>query len=339
MKPKNLIGITTGDHLGIGPEIIAKGLHDCHKKQPAIYNKVIIFGLPQIYLPYKKWLPSTKQWNLIELSSLNLNKVNLKNNSLNFIYPSIKKVSSKQINSYCTGRYIELAVAMAQQKRISAITTGPIDKNQLQAGGFHFEGHTEFLKHLCKSPTVTMMLAGPKLRVVLVTTHLPLKKVASALTIEKIINCISNTIDGLQKIFNIKKPRLAVLALNPHASDQGLFGNEEEKIIIPAIAQAKRLFFKEKIDGPFAADGFFAQYNSKYAKEYDAVVCMYHDQGLIPVKLLDFQNTVNVTLGLPIIRTSVDHGVAYDIAGKNIADAVNFQSALNLAISLANRRK
>ena len=195
------------------------------------------------------------------------------------------------------------------------------------------------LQSLCGADNVTMMMASPVMRTVLVTTHEPIKTLSASLTQQKILSCIENTLSGLKNYWGIKMPRLAVLGLNPHAGDNGLFGREELEIISPAIKQARTLFKSKSIEGPFPPDGFFAQWRTNHSKNFDAVVCMYHDQGLIPVKLLDFKNTVNVTLGLPIARTSVDHGVGLDIAGKNKADPSSFCAALLLAHSIVKAKK
>lgn len=182
-----------------------------------------------------------------------------------------------------------------------------------------------------------MMLAAPGMRVSLVTTHVPLGQVVQNLSTQKILLTIENTHNALKEYFGLKQPRLAVLGLNPHASDHGLFGKEEELVIEPALKLAKKK--KINVNGPFAPDGFFAQWKTRHHKNFDAIICMYHDQGLIPIKLFDFKNSVNVTLGLPLIRTSVDHGVGLDIAGKGVADPSSFQAALLLAKEFVMRKK
>jgi len=329
------IAITTGDHRGIGAEVIAKGLKKLSKVIKS--NDVVIFGVPELYRPFKKLLP--KMWQIwTEQEYLSADWPGLRPKHLNFIVPytSIKPLQLR--DAYACGRYIELATLGALSGRFSAICTGPIDKNELNKGGYKFDGHTEMLRELAKAPSVTMMLAGPKMRVTLATVHLPLRDVSSKLSSEKIVTCIENTVYGLSRDFGIKKPRIAVLGLNPHASDAGLFGNEEETKILPAIKTVRQRIPHAVIEGPFAPDGFFAQWRTRHCKTFDAVVCMYHDQGLIPAKLLDFENTVNVSLGLPIVRTSVDHGVGYDIAGQNKADPTSFCAALRLASEIVQRR-
>jgi 4-hydroxythreonine-4-phosphate dehydrogenase len=219
--------------------------------------------------------------------------------------------------------------------------TGPISKERLQKGGFHYAGHTEFLAHLCglKQDGVTMMLANSQLRVSLVTTHISLQNVSKFLTKEKISQTVLQTVEGLKLFWGIEKPKIAILSLNPHAGENGLFGDEEIKVIRPTLENLKNLGETScfEIEGPFPADTFFAHHISN--PKFDAVVCMYHDQGLIPVKLIDFQNTINVTLGLPIIRTSVDHGVGFDIAGKNRADPSSLLAAIQAAMRMLNNKK
>lgn len=347
------IAITTGDHRGIGPEIIAKGLKLIKKNLPL--DEIIIFGDPALYKPFQKLLGlQFRTWS--EEEFLDPLWTGPKARTLNFVLPDDHSRPSSIRAAYFSGRYIELAVKGALEGRFRAIVTGPIDKFELQRGGYPFDGHTGMLQHMCanQSPLsarlsrllpldeasqkvasilpVTMMLAAPQMRVSLVTTHVPLREVASRVTTDKILTCIKNTDRGLKDLFRIKNPRIAVLALNPHAGDNGLFGTEEQDFIAPAIQQAHQ--FGILAEGPFPADGFFAQWKSRHRKRYDAVVCQYHDQGLIPIKLFDFENTVNITLGLPIVRTSVDHGIGLDIAGKNKADPSSFLAALNLALQV-----
>jgi 4-hydroxythreonine-4-phosphate dehydrogenase len=334
-RSRSPIAITTGDHRGIGAEVIAKGLYALRKTVKP--DEVVVFGVPELYRPYKKFLPKRWQvWTENEVSAPGWPGV-LKEH-LNFILPYTNHIDPSKRGAFSCGRYIELAVQGALRGTFAGICTGPVNKNELNKGGYPYSGHTELLRALCKTPTVTMMMAGPKMRVTLVTTHEALRDVSRKLSIENVISCIENTLLGLSRDFGIKTPRLAVMGLNPHASDAGLFGDEERSKIEPAIELARARYSNAVINGPFPPDGFFAQWRTRYSKEYDAIVCMYHDQGLIPVKLLDFENTVNVSLGLPIVRTSVDHGVGYDIAGKNKANPASFCAALKLAAAIVKRR-
>jgi 4-hydroxythreonine-4-phosphate dehydrogenase len=227
--------------------------------------------------------------------------------------------------------YLEAAVAAARRGELDAIVTAPISKKQAVAAGFAFPGHTEFLAERLGAPRVAMMFAGPKLRVVLATVHLPLAEVSRALTPEVVASAITLGHAALVRDFGISRPRIGVLGLNPHAGEDGLFGDEEARAIRPGI-----LLSGIEADGPLVPD-------AAYRRPYDLFVAMYHDQGLIPVKLVDFDLSVNVTLGLPIVRTSPDHGVAYDIAARPDPDQkiVRHQSlaaSLSLARQLVNNR-
>jgi 4-hydroxythreonine-4-phosphate dehydrogenase len=260
------------------------------------------------------------------------------------------------LEGYQSGWSIEKATGLVLKGTAQAIVTGPISKERLQKGGYIYPGHTEFLADLCKTPgkpkskskkaipeiipEVTMMLANDQLRVSLVTTHLGIKGVSKALTRAKIRRAVTQTVEHLQNWWRIEKPRVAVAALNPHAGEAGLFGKEEIKIITPEIEALKKTFGnRAEISGPTPADTLFAKNHLADDRDkFDAVVCMYHDQGLIPVKLLDFRRTVNVTLGLPIVRTSVDHGVGFDIAKTGKADPSSLQSAVDLALQIVGSR-
>ncbi len=232
------------------------------------------------------------------------------------------------------GTFIEQAVQAVRKGEIDAVVTAPISKEHLQLAGYRYPGHTEFLAALSQVREVRMMMAGPKLRVVLATIHEPLNKVSSLLTIGLILKTIEMTDRSLRQWFGIRRPRITVAALNPHAGESGIFGNEERKIILPAVFRAR----KKGIDvsGPYAADTVFYR---ALRGEFDAVVAMYHDQGLIPLKLLYFEEAVNITLGLPFIRTSVDHGTAFDIAGKGIADPSNMIAAIKMAVQLVKKER
>jgi 4-hydroxythreonine-4-phosphate dehydrogenase len=233
---------------------------------------------------------------------------------------------------YQSGWSIERAVRLIQSGHAQALITGPISKNRLQRGGYQYMGHTDFLADLCGvGKRFTMMMANDQLKISLVTTHLALKDVPRAITREKVRRAVLQTEDSLRHWWGIKKPHIAVAALNPHAGEGGILGKEEIQIIEPELrALQKQARGRYRLEGPLPADTLFA------TGRYDAVVCMYHDQGLIPVKQLDFQRTVNVTLGLPLVRTSVDHGTAFDIAGKGIADSSSFESAVDLAIQIVS---
>ena len=303
---RKLILITPGDPAGIGPEITWKLL----KKNP-FKNYVTLLCIGAIESFQQLRAP------LVEIDPESLKKgIHPPKSKLPFIW--LLRAPSNQLPGFQAGWSIQKAVELIQNKTASALVTGPIHKKRFQEGGFHYPGHTEFLAHLCQTknitPKVTMMLANRHLRVSLVTTHIPLNAVSSAINVDKICQTIDHTVEHLRRWWKIQTPKIAVAALNPHAGESGILGNEEIQIIAPAILEAQKKHKKTSlISGPHPADTIFVK------SGYDAVVCMYHDQALIPVKLLDFPNTVNVSLGLPIVRTSVDHGVGFDIVGKGIA--------------------
>jgi len=230
-------------------------------------------------------------------------------------------------------RAIERGVELVRSGECSALVTNPIAKKVLIDAGFGFPGHTEFLGHLTGAPRAVMMLAVEGLRVVPVTVHEPLAKVPALLTEDLIVETARITAAALTRDFGIASPRLALAGLNPHAGEGGAMGREEETVIRPAIArlQAEGL----AVTGPHPADTLF---HAAARARYDAALCMYHDQALIPLKTIDFDRGVNVTLGLPIIRTSPDHGTAFDIAGKGIANPASLIAAIELAAALAARR-
>lgn len=229
--------------------------------------------------------------------------------------------------------YIHQAVQLINDGVFSAMVTCPISKSSLNQAGYPFPGHTEMLAALCHTDRHVMMMAGPRLRVTLATIHCPLTAVPSLLNTTALIELMETTRHALVQDFGIQEPRIAVAALNPHAGEDGLFGNEEKTVIEPAIQAMRAKGYC--VEGPFPPDTVFFK---AAAGLYDAVVCMYHDQGLIPFKLLHFQDGVNVTLGLPIVRTSVDHGTAYDIAGKGLADPTSLTAAIDMAEAIANNR-
>ena len=218
---------------------------------------------------------------------------------------------------------------------IDGIVTAPIDKNTIQGDNFYFNGHTEYLTSITNKNQSLMLMAHDKLKIGIVTNHLSIDQVSKAITVGTILNKINLMVQSLKRDFKIKNPKIGLLGLNPHSGDGGLIGRQEIKTVQPAIDQAIKKGFN--VIGPFSADGFFASGNYK---EYDGILGMYHDQGLIPFKILSKNQGVNFTAGLPIIRTSPDHGTAYDIAGKNKASCISFQNAILLAKEIhINRSK
>jgi 4-hydroxythreonine-4-phosphate dehydrogenase len=231
--------------------------------------------------------------------------------------------------------YLEAAIADARAGRVSAVVTAPIHKASCQAAGFAFPGHTELLAARFGVPSVTMMFAGPRMRVSLATIHHALADVPRVLTTPRLETTILQTVDALVRDFGVGRPRVAVAALNPHAGESGLFGDEEARIVRPAIEAARAARPEATITGPHVPDAVFRNHVDGRS---DAVVALYHDQGLIPVKVVDFEEAVNVTLGLPIVRTSPDHGVAHDIAGTGRARTGPMSAALALARKLASKK-
>ena len=326
---KPIIAVTMGDPSGIGPEIIAAALADpaiTELCRPLVLGdraaiergiavagtKLTIVSAPGL-LPPAQAAPGTLY--LRELSALKPEEM---------VYGRPGPAGGDACY-----RYICEAARLCMDGTAAAMATAPINKESLNRAGHRFPGHTELLAELTGGHEVVMMLAGERLRVTLVTIHEALSRVPELVTFDRVLSTIRITHDSLSRWF-CPAPRLAVLALNPHCGEGGMFGDEEARVIAPAVAAARA----EGIDavGPLSADTLF-----HFASQggYDAVVCMYHDQGLIPLKLLHFDDGVNVTLGLPIIRTSVDHGTAYDLAGTGRASAASMKAALVMAARMA----
>lgn len=327
---KHIIGFTCGDLNGIGLEIIIKTLFDIRLLELCT---PIIFASNKVVNYYKKVLPD----------------YNLSFNSIK----SFDKISEKQVNVYnCWDDDVEItpgilnevgglyaikslhaATQAAKDGTIDVLVTAPIHKKNVQSNTFNFTGHTPYLQHVFNTE-VLMLMTAANFKVALVSEHVPIKDVAADISIFNINKKLTLLYQSLVKDFGIDKPKIAVLALNPHSGDEGLVGLEEITIIVPAIAQ-----FKAKnnavIMGPFSADAFFAQ--GQYSA-FDGVLAMYHDQGLIPFKSLAISEGVNFTAGLPIVRTSPDHGVAFDIAGQNKADNLSLLEAIYVGIDIANAR-
>jgi 4-hydroxythreonine-4-phosphate dehydrogenase len=330
MKPK--IAISMGDFNGIGPEIILKSL-----RSPGIQKICVpmIVGSIDVFEYYAKRIRQRIHFKEIDSipdksSAQNIHVFHLRK----FQNPVIKPgIISREAGDYA-GEAIEVAVELCKQKVIDGMVTAPISKEALHLAGYRFPGQTEMLAKICKTDNVIMMLVANNLRVGLTTIHLALNKVTKSLSKELIAGRLSLIHSSLRKDFGIRNPKIAVLGLNPHAGENGAMGNEEIEIIEPAIRVAKRN--RVHVDGPFPADGFFGMHSYK---NYDAVLAMYHDQGLIPLKMMGFNIGVNYTAGLPIVRTSPDHGTAFDIAGKGIADPSSMIEAIRLAVQIIKNRK
>ncbi|MFZ9595146.1 MAG: 4-hydroxythreonine-4-phosphate dehydrogenase PdxA [Bdellovibrionia bacterium] len=332
MKQKPLV-LTPGDPIGIGPEITWKALQAAHLRQKKI---------PLLCVGARKPFDDLGA-PIVEVSGNSPWVFPDRTEPFVWLLPAPEFPPSQDLHlqGYQSGWAIEKATQLVLQGKASALVTGPISKDRLQKGGYRYPGHTEFLAELCQAPEVTMMLANTSLRVSLVTTHLGLSQVSQALSAEKIRKTALQTAEGLRRLWGIKNPRLAVAALNPHAGESGRFGREEIDQIGPAIeALQNEAQGRFEITGPYPADTLFAKHHLASAEQrWDAIICMYHDQGLIPVKLLDFGKTVNITLGLPIIRTSVDHGVGFDIAGQGVADPSSLQTAIEWAFDFSKNQR
>ena len=330
-KVKPVIGVSCGDLNGIGIELIIKAFSDNRMLDlctPVIFasNKAINF--------YKKSIP---ELNLNYASTREFNRLNNKQVNLFSCWEEEVAITPGLLND-TGGKYavlsLQTAVAALKQNQIDALVTAPIHKKNIQSAEFNFTGHTPYLKAMFGVNDVAMMLCAGNFRVALLTEHIPVTDIGKYITRENILSKLSIVHKSLQKDFEIDKPRIAVLGLNPHAGDEGLIGSEEESVIKPAIRDAKNN--NMLVVGPFSADAFFAR---RSYHQFDAVLAMYHDQGLIPFKSMASGEGVNFTAGLPSVRTSPDHGVAFDIAGKDKADPSSFITAIFESIDILNRRR
>lgn len=326
------IGITMGDPSGIGPEIIIKALAD---RDTYGMCRPVVLGDPEILSSTIVRLSSQISLHVISNPSEALSvpgKIDLMAMSALKSEDALPgKPSIKGGNAMV--EYVIRAVEMARSGKLAGMVTCPISKVLMRQAGHPFEGHTELISHLTNAREYVMMLAGERLRVALVTIHCALREVPRVIDTEMVFRTITITAEALREDFGFKNPRLAVAALNPHAGESGLFGSEEEEIITPAVSRAIDKGYL--VVGPLPADILF---HKAVLGKCEAVVAMYHDQGLIPLKLLHFSDAVNVTLGLPIVRTSVDHGTAYDIAGTGQADASSLKAAIRLAVTMVRNR-
>jgi 4-hydroxythreonine-4-phosphate dehydrogenase len=331
MSDKIKIGISIGDVNGIGLEVIIKSLAEL---QILDYCTPIVYGHTKVASYHRKALGmSDFAFNVIPSpDAANPKKVNMIN-----CWEEDVKIDLGVANEV-GGKYALISLEKATDDLVSgaidALVTAPINKHNIQSDTFNFPGHTEYLQERSGSKDVLMFLLSEDIRVGVVTGHIPIASVAQSITKEKIVKKLVLMNESLKKDFWIEKPKIAVLGLNPHAGDNGLLGSEEEQIIMPAIQEA---FDKGIICfGPYPADGFFGKGSFK---QFDAVLAMYHDQGLIPFKTLAFSTGVNYTAGLKFVRTSPDHGTGYDIAGKNEADPSSFIEAIFSAIHIVERRR
>jgi 4-hydroxythreonine-4-phosphate dehydrogenase len=329
MSSKLRLGITLGDINGIGPELALNVLQDQRLKDRAT---VVLYGSLRALNTYRKILNIEKfQYSVIQsVAQAQPRRLNIIDCGPEMERVDIGKPS--ETGGRAAWQALKRAIEDAQHQELQALVTLPVDKASIESFEPGFVGHTELLAQAFNVPENLMMMVADEFRLGLATNHLPISQVPAALTRERIIAKAQILHDTLEIDFDIPRPLMAILALNPHAGDRGLIGNEED-IIRQAIADLK----EEGImaSGPYPADGFFG---SLAYRKFHAVLAMYHDQGLIPFKLLSGYEGVNVTAGLPIVRTSPDHGVAYDIAGENKADPASFRQACYLALDLCERR-
>lgn len=330
-RKRVVVGLTVGDINGIGPEIVMKALSD---------SRILDFMTPVVYGSSKLVAFHKKANKISDFSFTKLDDKNPPKGKQVFLKECWKEEVRIDIGKETQdgGKYaiksLKEATKDLAEGKIDVLVTAPINKNNVQSPEFNFPGHTEYLASVAHVEEALMFMVSDKLRVAVVTGHVPLKDVASKISKESILNKLELLNASLIKDFGIRRPKIAVLGLNPHAGDKGVIGEEDSEIVSPAIKSARNkdiLAF-----GPYSADGFFG--NGSF-KKYDAVLAMYHDQGLIPFKSITFGEGVNYTAGLPIVRTSPDHGTAYDIAGKNEASEMSIRNAIFQAVDIFRKRE
>lgn len=327
------VAISLGDPNGIGPEVVLKSLHD-----PSLMPSMtpVVVGSAHVLRVHA---------DILGFSDLDIHVVDEVPDEVPHGDVALLDVAEGDKPPVTFGavtadggrlamRAVQRAIDACLAGTVDAMTTAPISKAAIKKAGYNVAGHTEFIAEQTDSPKPTMMMVAGGLRVGLVTSHIPVSEVPARITKEAILEKVGAIDTSLREDFAIEDPKIAVLGLNPHTGEAGAFGDEEEKFIIPALESAREDGFR--VEGPLAADGYFA---TQLDADYDAVLAMYHDQGLAPFKALAFDHGVNFTAGLPIVRTSPDHGTAYDIAGKGMALPGSMRSALELAVAVARHRK
>jgi 4-hydroxythreonine-4-phosphate dehydrogenase len=322
------IGITMGDPAGIGPEVVLKAVAEDEVRRACI---PVIIGDAQLLAHTARTLDLQSGYDIVRADEPfpehSEPVIYHLDNITGFIEPGIESGAAGK----AAGGYIEAAVELCAAGSIDAVATAPINKRALFLGGYSFPGHTEFFAHLTGAEEYAMAFVAGNLRIVLLSTHVPLSEAIRLVERDRIVRRVNLANRELQR-WGIERPRVAVAALNPHGAEGGLFGVEEASEIMPAIDACRRDDIN--VQGPFSADTVFLRASRG---EFDAVIACYHDQAMIPVKCLSFGEAVNVTLGLPFIRTSVDHGTAFDIAGKGLAEHSSMVAAIKLAADLSTR--
>jgi 4-hydroxythreonine-4-phosphate dehydrogenase len=330
---KPILAMTMGDHAGIGPEIIVKAL-----QLPKVWRvcRPLVIGSRTILERTVQRLKISLPLILVDGHDPSTSQQAFRRGRLPLFDPFPRPVRSVRLGRVSAQAgdmavmCIQTAVRLAQARCVSGIVTAPINKHAMHLAGHCYPGHTEMLADLTKAKESGMMIMGGPLKIVFTTTHLALRDVPKVLTVQKIEKAIRLAHFSLRQLFGVKKPRIAVASLNPHAGENGLFGDEEQRLILPAIKRAKAKGMA--CSGPHPADTMFAK---AVTGAFDGIVALYHDQGLIPLKTVAFGHCVNITVGLPILRTSVDHGTAFDIAGKGKADPTSLVDAIVMAAQLA----
>ena len=324
-----ILGISTGDPNGIGIEVILKSLEKINfigKFTPVIFsNYNLIEEQKRIFNVNCEIVPIN---NIENLSRNSVNVFNINNKDFD-----IEFGKSNSDGGEISRLSLRLAVEFLKNSMIDGLVTGPINKNNIQNNDFNFKGHTDFLDS-CFNGQALMFMVSSEIKIALLTEHIPIDKVVGEITTELIKSRIKLVEKSLKNDFNINKPKIAVLSINPHVGDGGVIGKHDDVILSPTIQEVSKSGID--ISGPFASDSFFG---TNMYKSFDAIIASYHDQGLIPFKTLTFGNGVNFTAGLDIVRTSPDHGTAYDIAGKNIANPSSFSSAILEALNIIKNRK
>ncbi|MFA5088345.1 MAG: 4-hydroxythreonine-4-phosphate dehydrogenase PdxA [Candidatus Omnitrophota bacterium] len=311
-KSKNrVVGITLGDPAGIGPEVVSKALAQSAIRELADF---VIIGNQPVYEQYS--IKKFKNCKFIDTDSPQAQE--------------IKPGRPNRESAVASLKYLQCGIDLLKKSQITSLVTAPLSKEAVSSIGKKFHGHTEYLAEAFNVKKYGMMFVADDLRTILVTRHIPLKDVSSLISVNNIYETIQLGHQALKEFFKIENPRIAVCGLNPHAGEGGTIGDEEISKILPAIQQARHQGIL--VEGPFAADTLFSPIT---AKKYDTILALYHDQGLIPLKTLHFQNLVNLTIGLPFVRTSPAHGTAFNIAGKNTADPSSMREAIKLAATLS----
>ncbi len=334
-KHRPYLAITMGDPAGIGPEIIVKAL-----ASPTVWRicRPIVVGSASVFEKEVGRLDSPLRVVVLQGDHSLMEGKQIAKGHIPILDPLEKPLGRFRIGKATRGpgaasvECIETAVRLAQSRCVAGIVTAPINKEAIHLAGCSHPGHTELLADLTKTKDFGMMLLGGPLKILFVTTHLSIRKLPRALTTKRIFTAIRLAHKAMRQYFQVSRPRVGVAALNPHAGEHGLFGNEEQTIIAPAVKKASQEGIR--VSGPWPADTLFG---AAVRGAYDVIVAMYHDQGLIPLKTIAFGQCINMTVGLPIIRTSVDHGTAYDIAGKGKADPQSLIQAIKLAARLGQQ--